>query len=131
MPPMRGHLTAVRVWVGGSADCGKELFERRHAELEAESSVAVVRIKPIIAGLQSHAGCDQYCLVPSTTDLKENLILVFELDFLVVDAAREIHRAVHLEHLFARKTRALPAFSISVLFALTSLLGSTGRFGSS
>src|SRR5436190_11831485 len=104
---MRGHLPAMRVWIGSSANRGLQLFERRHAELETERAIAVVGIKPIIARLQSHAGRNQNCFVSGAADLKENLVLVLELDLLVVKPARKIHRAIHLHHFFTGETRGL------------------------
>src|SRR6476646_8848031 len=121
---MRGHLAAVGVWILSCANGGKQLFKRRHAELEAERAIAVIGIKPIIARLQSHAGRDQDCFMAGAADLKENLVLVLELDFLVVEPAREIHGAIHFEHLFARETRTFTALSTPALFALSALLGS-------
>ena len=91
----------MRVWIFGGADCGKQLFERRHAELETKRAIAIVGIKPIVAGLQNHAGGDQHCFMSGAANLKEDLVLVFELDLFVVEPAREIHGAIHLEHLFA------------------------------
>ncbi len=32
----------------------------------------------------------------SAADLKENLVLILELNFLVIKPAREIHRSIHL-----------------------------------
>ena len=34
-------------------------------------------------------------------DLKEDLVLAFELNFFVVESARQIHRAIDVQHLFA------------------------------
>src|SRR6266540_6292758 len=102
MTPMRRHLTAVGVWIPGRADRGKQLLERCHSQLETKRAIAIVGIKPIVACLQDHAGGDEYGFMSGAAYLKEYFVLALELYFLVVEPAREIHRAIHLEHLFGR-----------------------------
>jgi len=64
-------------------------------------------------------------------DLKENLVLILELDLLVVEPSREIHRAIHREQLLARKAWLIAPLAAFVLIALPSLrrcrLGRSGR----
>ena len=43
----------------------------------------------------------------SAADLKKDFVLIFELNFFVVDPARQIHRPVDLQHLFAGQINAL------------------------
>ena len=73
---------------------GEEHVERRHAELQAERAVAIVRIEPVVAGFQREAGGDENGLVAGAADLEEDLALVLELDFLVVEPSRQQHAAV-------------------------------------
>jgi len=82
--PVRRHLTSVRVWISLSADCGKQLFERSHAELQTERAVAIVGIEPIVTGLQHHAGSDEHGFVSCAADLEKNPVLTFELNLLIV-----------------------------------------------
>src|SRR6266498_3841307 len=99
MTPMRRHLTAVGVWIPGRADRGKQLLERCHSQLETKRAIAIVGIKPIVARLQDHTGGDEYGFMSGAAYLKEYFVLGLELYFLVVEPAREIHRAIHLKHL--------------------------------
>src|ERR1051325_2239973 len=50
---------------------------------------------------------------------------MFELDFFVVDATRQIHGAINREHLFTRKPGPLASVAF---FTLTALLGSARWF---
>ena len=83
-------------------DGAQQHLERRHAEREAERAVAVVRIEPVVAGLQRHAGGDEHRLVAGAADLEEDQALVLELDLLVVDLPRQHHRAVGAEQVVTR-----------------------------
>jgi hypothetical protein len=47
--------------------------------------------------------------VPGAADLEEDLALVFELDFLVVDAPRQQHASIHGQELVAGQLRARAA----------------------
>ena len=108
MPPVRRHLTSMRVWIVFSADAGKELLVRSHSQLQTERTISIVRIEPIVASLQSHACCYQHCFVSGTTDLKVDPVLGFKLNLFVVDSSRHIHRAIHLnENLAIRQLLAL------------------------
>ena len=57
-------------------------------------------------------------------DLKEDFVLILELDFFVVEPAREIHGAIHREHLFRRWTSALATLAAvaTIVFLLLLLL---------
>ena len=83
------------------ADGGEQHVERRHAKLEAQRAIAIVRIEPVVARLQRQAGGDQNRLVTGAADLKKDLALVLQLDLLVVQPSREQHRAVGREQLIA------------------------------
>ena len=49
--------------------------------------------------MQRQAGGDEDRLVAGAADLKEDLALVLELDFLVVELARQEHAAIDVEQL--------------------------------
>ena len=61
------------------------------AEREHESAVAIVRKKPIVGRLQDQTGGDESGFVSCAADLEVDFILALELDFAVVEAAREKH----------------------------------------
>ena len=82
-------------------------LERRHAEREAQRAIAIVRIEPVVARAQVHAGGGQHRFVAGAADLEEDQALVLELDLLVVEAARQQHRAVGPQQIVARQ--AVPA----------------------
>jgi hypothetical protein len=101
------HLAAVRVGVGLGADGREELFERRHAELEAEGAVAVVGVEPVVAGAQGEPGGGEHGLVARARNLEEDFVLPLELNLLVVQAPRQVHRPVDAHHLVASQTPVL------------------------
>ena len=95
-PPLLGSL--------GGADRGQQHLERRDAELQAQRAVAVVRVKPVVAGPQREAGGDLNRLVAGAADLEERLALVLELDLLVVEPPRPQHAAIDVEERVAGET---------------------------
>src|SRR4051794_18591998 len=99
MSPVRRHLTTVRVRISFGPDRRKELLEGRHAELQTESAITVVGIEPVVSGPQGHPGGDQHRFVARAADLKENLVLSFELNLFIVEAAGQIHRPINSYHL--------------------------------
>src|SRR5205085_8169365 len=104
MSPVRRHLPTVRVRVSRSAYSREKLFERSHSQLQTQGSVAVVWIKPIVTSLQSHPSRYKHGLVPRAADLKEDFVLILQLNLFVINAPREIHSAVHLNHLLTIQT---------------------------
>ena len=72
--------------------------------VQAERAIAVVRIEPVVAGAQVHAGRVEHGLVAGAADLEEDQALVLELDLLVVEPPRQQHRAVGAEQILARQT---------------------------
>ena len=83
--PVRRHLAAADAGIVLRADGAEQHLERRHPELQAQRAIAIVRVEPVVAGFEHQAGGDQDCLVSGAADLKEDLALVLELDFLVVE----------------------------------------------
>ena len=84
---MRRHLPPVRIRIKLRADRRTEHFLRRHSESEHQSAVAVIREKPIIRGLHRQRGGGQNGFVSRARNLEKNLVLTFELNFLVVNPA--------------------------------------------
>ena len=80
--------------------------------VEAQRAVAIVREEPVVAGLQRQAGGHHDGFVAGAADLEKDQALVLELDFLVVDPARQQHGAVDVEHLVAR--HFAPAFAAAM-----------------
>jgi hypothetical protein len=97
----------VRVGVGLGPDGGEELFERGHAELEAEGAVAVVGVEPVVAGAHGEAGGGEHGLVARARNLEEDFVLPLELNLLVVEPPREVHRPVDAQHLVAAQAPVL------------------------
>ena len=73
--------------------------ETINAELQAERAIAVVREEPVVARLERKAGGDLDGFVAGAADLKEDVALILELDFLVIELAREQHAPVDGEEL--------------------------------
>ena len=105
-PPMRRHLPPVGARIVPGADAREQHVEGRDAELQAQCTIAIVRIEPVVARLQCEAGRDEHGFVAGAADLKKDLALVLELDFLVVDFSRQQHAAVDGEELLAGQIRA-------------------------
>src|SRR4051794_11813648 len=103
---MAWHLAAP----GRRIDCSSggliEHLSWRHTKLQTESSIAVIRVEPVVCGLQDHPRSRQNGLVARSRYLKEDLVLSLELHFLVVNASRQEHRAVGSDQLFRRKPGA-------------------------
>jgi hypothetical protein len=104
---MRRHLPAAGVGVVFRADRAQQHLERRHAEHEAQGTVAVIRIEPVVRRFQVQASSNQYGLVSGTADLKEDQALVFELDFLVIEFPRQQHGAVRTQQIVARQAEEI------------------------
>ena len=92
--PVRRHLAAAGGGIVLGADRGEQHLERGDAELQAQRAIAVVGIEPVVAGAQRQAGGGEHRFVAGAADLEKDLALVFELDFLVVQLARQQHAAV-------------------------------------
>ncbi len=102
--PVRRHLPAAGGRIVLRGDARQQHLERRHAERQAERPVAIVRIEPVVGGLEHHAGGGQDRFVSGAADLEEDEALVLELNFLVVQLPRQHHRAVRAQQLLGRHT---------------------------
>ena len=94
--PMRGHLPAAGSRVGRRAHRLQQHFLGRHAQRQAKRAVAIIRIKPIVPGLNDKAGRDLHRLMPRAADLKKDPVLALQQDFAVVQMR---------ERYISRKTR--------------------------
>ena len=104
VPPVRRHLASTRVRVRRRAHRAVKHLGRRHAQLQAERAVAVIRVEPVVARLEHMPRRGQHGLMPGARDLEEDLVLPLELDLLVVHAARQEHRPERGEQLVARQS---------------------------
>ena len=91
---MAGHLSPAGVRVASRADSGEEHLQRCFAEVQTKCAIAVIEEKPIVAWSCDETGRYQDRLVPRARDLKEDLVLAFELNLFVVGAPREQHRPI-------------------------------------
>src|SRR5207249_7709196 len=63
----------------------------------------VVGVEPVVARPQEEPGRGEHRFVPGAADLEVDAVLALELDFLVVDAARQVHGAVNPDEALARQ----------------------------
>ena len=94
VPPVGGHLAPGRGRIVAGPDRLQEHLVGGDAELEDQGAVPVVRVEPVVSGLQDHPGGRANRLVPHAVDLKVDLVLALELDLFVVEAAGEVDVAV-------------------------------------
>ena len=97
MTPVRRHLAAAGGGVIFGADSLKQHLERRDAQQQAKRAVPVVGIDPVDARAQKKPHSSGYGFMAGAGNLEVNLVLALELDFAVVQAAREKHRAVEAD----------------------------------
>ena len=84
--PVARHLAAARSWGHWPRQRRVQQHLRGgHAQLETERAIAVVRVEPIVrTARRRNPAAVEDCFVPGAGDLEEDLVLSFELDFLVV-----------------------------------------------
>src|ERR1700733_5249703 len=104
MAPVRWHLTSARGGIVLRADSFEKHFVSRHAERQAESAIAIVGIEPVVSSLENETGGDEYAFMAGAADLEVNFVLALELDFAVVELAREEHRAINADERVAVET---------------------------
>ncbi len=92
--PVRRHLAAGGCRIVFRAHSGQQHLERRDAELQAQCAIAVVGIEPVVRRPERQRGGDEHRLMAGAADLEKDLALILELNLLVVDLARQKHRAV-------------------------------------
>src|SRR5439155_6297864 len=83
------------------ADGRVQHFGRGHAELQAQSAVAVIQVEPVVRRSHDQTGRYEDRLVAGAGYLEENLVLPLELDFFVIQSTRQEHRAVCGDQLLA------------------------------
>ncbi len=99
MAPVRGHLPTTRVRVIGGCHGREELLGGGHAEAEADGPVAVVEVEPVVGGPEHAGGGGEHRLVAGAGNLEEDPVLALQLDFLVIQPAREVHQPIKLDEL--------------------------------
>src|SRR5258708_7402279 len=97
--PVRRHLASAGAGVVRGTDCAEEHFIRCAAEGEAQSAVAVIRVEPVVGGLESQAGSYAESFMACARDLEEDFLLALEQDLAVVNAARHVHEVVVVDEL--------------------------------
>jgi hypothetical protein len=75
----------------------------------SSGAIAIVRIEPVVAGLEDHPGRREDRLVPRAADLEEDEALVLHLDLAVVETPRQQHRPVEAPQLVGRQAVVRPA----------------------
>jgi hypothetical protein len=113
--PVRRHLPSAAGRVRRRAHGLQQHLLHRVAQREAQRTVAIVGIEPVVAGLQSHARRHQKGLVAGAGDLEKDLLLPLEQDLAIVRAARQVHQPVHPDQLLRlqgqrRKRRCLAQY---------------------
>ena len=89
-----GKLVVLR------SDGAEQHLERRHPERQTQGSIAIVRVEPVVPGLEVHAGRHEHGFVPGAADLEEDQALVLELNLFVVEPPGHDHRPVRTEQIF-------------------------------
>src|SRR5439155_5418582 len=79
---------------------------------QAERAIAIVGKEPVVARPEGETRRGEHRLVSGAADLKKDLALNLELNFLVVQLARQEHAAVNGEQLIARKIREGVSFAV-------------------
>src|SRR5207248_9961000 len=98
--------------VGLGGDRGEERLGRGQAGLEAERAVAVVGVEPVVARAQGQPRGDEHGLVARARNLEEDFVLPLELNLLVVNAPRQVHRAVDADKLVAAQASVLARLNL-------------------
>src|ERR1700732_902062 len=117
MAPVRRHLAATRGGIIFGADGLQESFKGCDSEHQAERAVAIVRVEPVDTGSKKkpHGSGDGF--VAGAGNLEVNFVLALELNFAVVEAAGEKHRAVEVDEGFAVEAAKLAGVELGYLYA--------------
>ena len=111
--PVRGHLPSAGAGVVFRADRAQQHLQRRDAERQAQRSIPVVRIEPVVSGLQAQTRGGDDRLVAGAADLEEDEALTLELNFFVVELPRQHHRAVGPKQFLARQAQRAGALAVA------------------
>ena len=103
--PVRRHLSAAGTRIVGGAHGLQQHFVGGGAQGEDEGAVPIIRIEPVVSGLEAEAGSYADGLVAGAGDLEKDLLLAFEQDFAVVDTAGRVHRPIRINELLAGQAR--------------------------
>src|SRR6266404_1722018 len=96
---MTRHLSSAGGRISRCADGLVQHFCGCDAELEEKRAIAVVRVEPVVGGLQYHSRGGEYSLVAGAGNLKEDLVLSLELDLFVIELAGQKHCAISANEL--------------------------------
>ena len=85
--PVRRHLATAGGRIVGSPNALQQHLKRRHAQHQAQSPIAIIRIKPVICRLKDQSGGHEQSFMAGTRDLEKNLLLPLQEDLAIVNAA--------------------------------------------
>ena len=119
--PVGRHLPAAGTGVVTRTDRLQQHVIGSGSQGQTERPVAVIRIKPVVAGLQGQGRGHAHGFMPRTRDLEEDLLLAFEHDLPVVHPPGGVHVAVGFDQLFAGETFVGLAGFLAIAF------GDSGR----
>src|SRR4051812_35650158 len=89
--PVGWHLPPARGTVGSRSYRLEQHVFRSYSQGESKSTIAVIRIKPVLTGPQGHARRRLNRFMARTANLEKNLGLTLEKNLPVVNAAGEVH----------------------------------------
>ena len=101
---MRRHLPPAGPRILSRADRPEQHLVRGRPQSQAEPAVAVIRVKPVVGGLEGQSSGDAERFVAGAGDLKVDFLLPLEQDFAVIHPARHVHEAVGVDELLGRQT---------------------------
>ena len=88
---MGRHLASARSGIVRGAYSLEQHFIRRDAEGQTQGAIAIIRIDPIVARSQAHAGSHFDRFMSGSADLKIDAILPFQGDLAIVEAPGRLH----------------------------------------
>jgi hypothetical protein len=107
---VRRHLASARTRIGCGADRLEQHRERRQTQRQGEGAVAIIRVKPVVAGLQNETRGHLDGFVTRPADLKKDPVLPLQEYFPVIQQARGLHQTESVDQGFrfeAEKARRL------------------------
>ena len=101
---MRRHLPPAGTGVVARAHRLQQHVVGGRSQGQAERAVAVIRIKPVVAGLQGKGCGHAHGFMAGAGNLEEDLLLALQHDLPVVHPPGGIHVAVGFDQLLAGET---------------------------
>src|SRR5262252_8270176 len=95
--PVRRHLPSPGTRIIRSAHALQEHLIGLDTKSKAQRAIAIVGVKPVVAGLEGQTGSYAHGLVSSARHLEEDLLLALEQNLPVIDTPRGIHQAIGMD----------------------------------